>query len=145
MALDYIQTKNGPRLVSQEKELVNGVTRTFNRFYAKPLFTANWWTKQLRNPPMVPKWVTAATKTGSRPWGRNLALGAIGLAAGGIHQFFKQTSGIVHFKNQVESPVKVSYGSGYISWSKSAGMPANHLSTDGLSLALSKNRHVSTI
>ena len=37
------------------------------------------------------------------------------------------------------------YGSGYISWSKNQGMPADHLSTNGLSLALSNTRHTSVI
>ena len=37
------------------------------------------------------------------------------------------------------------YGSGYISWSKNSGMPADHLSTNGLSLALSNTRHTSVI
>lgn len=36
-------------------------------------------------------------------------------------------------------------GPGYISWAKQSGIPRNHLSTDGLSLALHKMRHASTI
>lgn len=36
-------------------------------------------------------------------------------------------------------------GPGYISWGKTSGMPANHLSTDGLGLSLSNLRHTSVI
>jgi len=36
-------------------------------------------------------------------------------------------------------------GPGYISWAKRSGMPRNHMSSDGISLALHKMRHASTI
>ena len=36
-------------------------------------------------------------------------------------------------------------GPGYITWSKKGGMPANHLSTRGLTNALSRARHTSII
>ena len=92
----------------------------------------------------VPKWVTRSSK-GTWMTGSMLLGGTIGLGLGLIHGFEKQTKNIWHFRRQEEHPLRVSYGSGYISWSKTSGMPANHLSTDGLSLALSKNRHISTI
>ena len=37
------------------------------------------------------------------------------------------------------------YGPGYITWSKKRGMPANHLSTRGLTNALHRSRHSSII
>ena len=36
-------------------------------------------------------------------------------------------------------------GPGYISWEKRSGMPRNHMSSGGISLALHKMRHASTI
>ena len=39
----------------------------------------------------------------------------------------------------------VGYGPGFISWSKKGGMPANHLSTNGLTNALHGMRHSSII
>lgn len=47
--------------------------------------------------------------------------------------------------SQPQRPSALRSGPGYISWSKTSGMPANHLSTDGLGLALSNARHTSTI
>ncbi len=68
---------------------------------------------------------------------------SIGLVAGGIN-IGRQMYRTVNFKPP-ERPSALRAGPGYISWGKTAGMPANHLSTDGLSLALSKMRHTSTI
>jgi len=42
-----------------------------------------------------------------------------------------------------DKPARLGSGPGYISWSKSSGMPHNHLSTDGLSLSLNNMRHTS--
>ena len=49
------------------------------------------------------------------------------------------------FSNERPGTPSTSYGPGYMSWGKRTGMPANHLSTQGLSLGLSKMRHTSTI
>ena len=49
------------------------------------------------------------------------------------------------FSNNRPGVPSTAYGPGYMSWGKRTGMPANHLSTQGLSLGLSKMRHTSTI
>lgn len=45
----------------------------------------------------------------------------------------------------VKRPGGSAFGSGFITWSKGSGMPANHLSSNGIGLALSANRHSSII
>jgi len=66
---------------------------------------------------------------------------AVAAAAFGTGQSLARTVTL----RRIEKPANVGTGSGFISWSKSSGMPANHLSTNGLSLALSNMRHSSTI
>jgi len=67
-----------------------------------------------------------------------LALGATAMhTAGGLFRTFDRPP--------IEKPRSLTLGPGFINWSKTSGMPANHLSTDGLALALSKTRHVSLI
>jgi len=56
----------------------------------------------------------------------------------------KQITQSMSFR-RMEPPGGVGFGSGYISWSKTNGMPADHLSTNGLSLSLSNMRHTSVI
>ena len=45
----------------------------------------------------------------------------------------------------IAKPSSLKYGSGFISWGKTSGMPANNLSTDGLSLSLFNLRHSSML
>lgn len=67
-------------------------------------------------------------------FGASAALSSIG------NQLWKT----IRFRS-IDRPTSLRYGPGYISWGKTSGMPANHLSTDGLSLALSNMRHTSAI
>ncbi len=64
--------------------------------------------------------------------------------AAGVYGVGNQLTKTLKFR-PIERPSSLRSGSGYISWSKKQGMPANHLSTDGLSLAMSNMRHTSTI
>ena len=86
-------------------------------------------------------WATKAISLAQRnPFMTGLALFAGSALVGTGRQLARQVS-----FSQPERPSALRAGPGYISWSKSSGMPPGHLSTDGLSLALSNARHTSTI
>lgn len=100
------------------------------------------WQKFRRN---IPKVSPMLNKPGGINPNRRLArLGfAAGLSTSLISSREKFTKSVSFRKNDM--PASVRYGTGFISWSKNAGMNANHLSTEGLGLSLSKLRHTSTI
>ena len=71
-------------------------------------------------------------------WGGGVAVGVVGWNTG---RALFRSIGV-----RQPAPIKPAGGGpGYISWAKKSGMPHNHLGTEGLSLALNKMRHSSTI
>lgn len=79
-------------------------------------------------------------KIGRHPWRAGMILTGLTMGVnmlGGLMKTFRS--------EPVGRIASAGTGPGYISWAKQSGMPRNHLSTDGLSLALHKMRHASTI
>ena len=72
--------------------------------------------------------------------GVGIAFGGLAMAAG-IGGNLKKS---IKWRS-IDKPSTMIGGPGYISWNKTSGMPSDHLSTNGLSLSLSKMRHSSIL
>lgn len=106
---------------------MGGLIDTRNMLQNNVAVTAGWFHKRLQTIANWPK-VTG------------------GLVAGGTVAYNLGSSLVNSSKfRTVGRPSSMGSGPGYITWGKTRGMPANHLSTNGLSLSLSNLRHTSTI
>lgn len=143
------------KFITKRKSLFFDKTGTaVNSMPCFPVLAPNAISKKLANPGTVERTIDAfsygilpkaiSVSPTAKPFTRFAVPATMWSLAAGVYGIGNQLTKTLKFR-PIERPSSLRAGPGYISWSKTHGMPNNHLSTDGLSLALSNMRHTSVL